>query len=369
MSIWRWADKFSDAPHQHRISLGEGETPLLRSRRIGPSIGADNLYFKLETTNPTGSYKDRFAAAAVADMLARGKRRCVATSSGNTGSALAAYCAAAGIECEIATIETAPHEKLKQMMAYGAQIYKVRGFGTDPAKTAQIFELIERKANTPDAALQISAFRYSPAGMRGVQTIGYELAEQTEGKLDHVFVPAGGGGLTLAVARGLEEMLREGRFTRPVKVRCVQPEGNDTIATPLRRGDERARAVDCTTRIGGLQVASVIDGDEVIAACRRSGGSGHVVDDESVWRMQSRLAREEGIFTEPAGAVAVMGAINSVERGEVAKDATIVCLVTGTGFKDSPSIDRMLEGQSCPVVDLDQLVDAPRHSWNSIKLS
>src|ERR1700677_322743 len=111
---------------ESQFGLGEGQTPLILSRRIGPSIGLRNLYFKLETVNPSGSYKDRFAAAAISLMLREGKKRCLATSSGNTGSALAAYSAAAGISCDIVTVETAPSEKLRQMAAYGARIFKVR---------------------------------------------------------------------------------------------------------------------------------------------------------------------------------------------------------------------------------------------------
>src|SRR5262245_53620575 len=115
MSLWRWADRIEPIPPSARLTLGEGDTPLVASRRLGPRAGLANLFFKLETVNPTGSYKDRFAAVAVAHMLAHGRRRCVATSSGNTGAALAAYCAAAGIACEIAVVEKAPAEKLKQM--------------------------------------------------------------------------------------------------------------------------------------------------------------------------------------------------------------------------------------------------------------
>ena len=298
MSIWQWANKFSKVPAEFQFSLGEGNTPLVRSRHIGPAVGLENLYFKLEGVNPTGSYKDRFAAAAISDMLSKGKRRCIATSSGNTGAALAAYCAVAGLRCEIAAVETAPAEKLAQMRAYGANVFKVKGFGVSAEITREAFRLIQERAGTPDAELQISAFKYSPIGMAGVQTISYEIAEQLDGKIDHVFVPAGGGGLTLAIARGFEkmEMLR-------VRIECAQPMENDTIATPLASGAGRARAVACTTEISGLQVASVLDGDDVIRACRRSGGTGHVVSDVAVWKMQRRLAREEGIFAEPAGAV------------------------------------------------------------------
>src|ERR1700677_1597422 len=115
MSIWRSRYISEGVPERFRISLGEGQTPLLRSRRIGPSVGLSNLFFKLETVNPTGSYKDRFAAAAIADMLQHGKHRCIATSSGNTGAALAAYCAAGNLRCEIVAVQTAPDKKPKQM--------------------------------------------------------------------------------------------------------------------------------------------------------------------------------------------------------------------------------------------------------------
>ncbi len=355
MSIWRWADLFSNTPERFRITLGEGNTPLVRSKRIGPAAGLRNLHFKLETANPTGSYKDRFAAAAIAAMLEQGQSHCVATSSGNTGSALAAYCAAADIKCEIAIVESAPVGKLSQMMIYGADIYKIRGFGLDTAITLECFTCIKDRAARPGAALQISAFAYSPVGMAGVQTISYELAQQVSASLDHVFVPAGGGGLTLAVARGFEGLVADRRLPRSPCIECVQPEGNDTIASPLRQGAVSARAVSCTSGISGLQVPSVIDGNHVIAACRATGGTGHTVSDHEVWAAQKRLALEEGIFCEPAGAAALAGALRAVSDCRISRDAQIVCLVTGSGFKDSPSIERMLEGKSCPTYSLAEL--------------
>ena len=112
MSIWKYHDRLPAIPESARLTLGEGMTPLVRSRRIGPSVGLSNLYFKVETTNPTGSYKDRFAAMGISHMVAEGKRRCFATSSGNSGSALAAYCAVAdcrkaaadaGLRCDLSS--------------------------------------------------------------------------------------------------------------------------------------------------------------------------------------------------------------------------------------------------------------------------
>lgn len=357
MSIWRWADHFETIPEPARLTLGEGNTPLLRSRRIGPEAGIPNLFFKLETTNPSGSYKDRFAATAISDMVANEKKRCVATSSGNTGAALAAYCAAAGIRCQIAIVETAPQDKLRQMLAYGAEIYRVKGFGLDPKITMQTFESLREIADAPDAALQISAFKYCPTGMSGVRSISLELNEQLE-QIDHVFCPAGGGGLTLAVAQGFEALREPGFAAFTPAVECAQPEGNDTIAGPLRDGRDEGVDVDCSSKISGLQVPNVIDGNEVIDACRANGGTGHTVSDESVWKLQARLAEEEGIFSEPAGAVALAAALQAVSQARIQTDTNIVCLVTGSGFKDAASIERMVGESPCPLIEPSDFVKA-----------
>lgn len=345
MSIWKYADYYTAAVSEdNHISLGEGQTALVRSRSIGPSAGLENLYFKLESGNPTGSYKDRFAAVAISDMLERGAHTCLATSSGNTGAALAAYCAAAKICCRIAVVETAPLAKLQQMLAYGAEIERVRGFGLDAAITQKVIEALHEKAEQPGHALQISAFHWSPVGMQGVQSIAYELDSET----DHVFCPAGGGGLTLAVARGFAGK-------NSAAVHCVQPEGNDTIAGPLRSGSDQARDVECSTKISGLQVANVIDGHEVIATCRASGGNGHLVSDAEIYRAQERLAREEGIFSEPAGAVALAGILRAADAGEISSEKKTVALITGSGFKDAVSVESMTANADCRLVDLKEL--------------
>jgi len=351
MSIWKWAEWIHPVPEESRISLGEGDTPLVRSKRIGPAAGLENLWFKVEGANPSGSYKDRFAAVAVSRMVADGKRFCLATSSGNTGAALAAYCAQAGIGCRIAVVEGAPQGKLLQMQAYGAELIRIRGFGTDPETTRRVFERLQSQATEDATSLEISAYRYSPAGMTGVQTIGFELAEQLDASPDHIFCPAGGGGLTLAVARGFEKLVSMGRLRRSPKIECAQPSGNNTIAGPLRDGAERARPVSCATTISGLQVPSVIDGDLTIAACRQTGGTGHLVEDDDVYQIQRRLAREEGVFCEPAAAVSVAAALNARRDGYLETTATIVCLLTGSGFKDSPSLVQMA-GPECPIVDI-----------------
>lgn len=356
MSIWKWDQLLEAPPAQHRVSLGEGNTPLIAAKQIGGSLGLEQLWLKIESCNPTGSYKDRFAAAAISHMRAAGKTNCLATSSGNTGSALAAYCAAANIPCRIAIVETAPAGKLVQMLAYGANLLRIKGFGLDPSITEQTLTLLTELGSRDDTALQVSAYCHSPLGMTGVQTLAYELVEQQK-DIEHVFVPAGGGGLTLAIAQGFQDLVRDGRLERSPKVHCVQPRGNATIAGPLREKRSNATVVSCTSRISGLQVPIVLDGNEVIEACRRSGGNGFLVSDDEVFAIQRRLAREEGVFCEPAGAVALAGAIQAVESGLVRRHESTVCIVTGSGFKDMASAEAMVSQATCPTIEYSELRD------------
>lgn len=362
MSIWRFADLLPKVKPEHRITLGEGNTPLVRSRRIGPKAGMTQLYFKLEASNPTGSYKDRFAASAVSHMHQAGQSRVLGTSSGNTGSAVAAYAAAAGLTCEMAIVEPAPEGKLQQMLAYGALLYRVKGMGLDANVSRECGQYLKARAEAADSALQISAFCYSPLGMAGVQTISYELAEQQKDlprPIEHVLVPAGGGGLTLAVSNGFIQMAQKDIINRLPAVHCVQPEGNDTIASALRDGlTEATQGVVCTSNVSGLQVPMVLDGDEVIANCRSTGGTGHVISDETVFELHERLAREEGIYSEPAGAVALAGLLQAIDSGVIDREAVVVCLVTGSGFKDTASVARMNASRTCPTLRMEQLIEA-----------
>lgn len=353
--IWRHAQWIAPVPTFARLTLGEGGTPLVRSRRLGPSIGLKNLFFKLEFVNPTGSYKDRFACAAVSDMVANGKTECIATSSGNTGAALAAYCALAGIQCEIAIAEKAPEGKLRQMLAYGARLFKVRGFGLDRQISDRAIECLKLLSTRPQARMLISAFAYCPVGMSGVCGISHELAEQLSAPIDHVFCMAGGGGFLVALARGFDQLFAANQIPRRPRMECVQPQGNDTMAGPLRAGQDACAIEECTTKISGLQVPQIIDGYEAVKACRESGGTGHVVSDEWIYETQARLAREEGLFAEPAGATAVAGALQAARQGLLNPEAVIICIISGSAFKDPPSIEAMTRSVSCPLIELSDL--------------
>jgi len=318
------------------VDLGQGDTPLVRSRVLGPEAGID-LWFKLESLNPTGSYKDRFAGLAIGLARAAGRRRCVATSSGNTGAALAAFSAAAGLGCALYVSDNAPAGKLEQMLAYGADVYRVENFTIDAAESAKISATLTEAAAARGLELFITAYAVSPVPMEGIKTIAYELDEALDGIAD-VFLPVGGGGLYVATARGFADLVGAGSLDQSPRLHVVQPSGNDTVATPLREGVEAARAVSTATRISGLGVGYVLDGTTAIGHARATGGRGYLIEEDRIFAVQRRLATEEGILVEPAGATSVAGALAAAARGEVLGPGPVVAILTGHGFKDPASI-------------------------------
>lgn len=317
------------------VTLGEGNTPLIRSARIGPALGLDRLFFKLENCNPSGSYKDRFVSAEVSRILDTGGRACIATSSGNTGSSLAAYCARTGISCAIVVNSTVPAGKLLQMQAHGARVLRIREFASSPGVTAQVYALLTRPEITRSLALVVSAYRYCPAGMAGVESMAAEMAAQCKEPIDHVFAPVGGGGLFTALCRG---MAKAGKG-RP-RIHAVQPSGCSTVVAAFERGDSEIRRAESTTRISGLSVPFDIDASVALDELRRSGGAGLAVSDEEVFESQRMMLEQEGIFAEPAGAAALAGLRQAVRQMMVKAGQTTICVVTGSGFKDPESIQQ-----------------------------
>lgn len=336
------------------VTLGEGSTPLIPSLRIGPRLGINNLYFKLESLNPSGSYKDRFIASQMKLMLDMGARACVATSSGNTGSALAAFCARYGVRCLLVVNEAAPTGKLLQMKAHGAGIVRVRGFGVDSTITQQTFEALAQLSAEDGIPLVVSAYRYCPEGMAGVESLGVELRDRAA----EVFVPVGGGGLYVAVCRGLA-----GSGTR---AHVVQPAGCSTVVAAWQRGDDAIIPVTSTTRISGLAVPFDIDATLALAQLRAGGGLGVTVEDEAVYEAQRMLLHEEGVFAEPAGATALAGLIQAIGQGWRPR-GPVACLVTGTGFKDMESIGAAAAGAPETMLDSHDMTAWLRHQLEERK--
>ncbi|MBL8239700.1 MAG: pyridoxal-phosphate dependent enzyme [Bryobacterales bacterium] len=311
-------------------------------------LGSD-LWFKLESCNPTGSYKDRFIVREMERIAATGARMVVATSSGNTGAALAAYSARAGVRCVIVAAPEAPEGKLAQMRAHGACVVRVPRFTTDAGVTDEVMAALRAFSEAHGVPLVVSAFRYCPYGMEGVSGIAEELLALAP---RHVFVPVGGGGLYAAVVRGFAGA------RAAVRVHAVQPAGCGTVVDAWRNGARVAAGASGVTAVSGLSVPVDIDATLALGLLRENGGLGIAVEDEEVFSAQRRLLREEGVFCEPAGAAAAAGWLRAVEEGSVDPAERAVCLVTGHGGKDAASI-----GAAAALVDSPLVAAGAMAGW------
>lgn len=354
--IWQYAGRLRQVAEANRVSLGEGRTPLVRSLRIGRELGLPNLYFKLESMNPTGSYKDRISALGVSLALEQGRAACIGTTSGNAGNSIAAYAARAGIPYNVYVQENIVVSKLEPMLVHGAQVVKVRGFGFDPQIGSRVFSRVLELAETNDWELLVTAYAYAPLAMDAVKTIAFELAEHPSVAADTVFVPVGGGGLLTGIYRGYAELLAEGAIARMPRFAACQSAGCANVAKAWKLGLDRPVPGASTALISGIQVPNAPDGERVLRILRDGDGLAEAVPDETTWHWQEQLAIREGIFCEPAGAIALAAAAQAVEAGRLDPDATVVCIVSGAGYKDADRMSRLAADRpQPPMIEAEQM--------------
>lgn len=297
------------SPSTPIVTLGEGSTPLLRSERLSAGLGLE-LWLKLEGTNPTGSFKDRGMAVAVAKAVEGGARAIVCASTGNTAASAAAYAARAGIAAVVVHAAGGPaSSKLAQVRVTGARLIEVGGTFDDAFAAAE--EIAER-----EGAVVVNST--NPDRIEGQKTAAIEIVEELGGPPDMLALPYGGGGNTTAYAKGF---LEAGFEPRLVPVEAADRAGTTASAIRIPTPVHRAEVEEALARCGGA-VVSVTD-DEIAAA----------------W---SSLAREEGVFCEPASAAAVAGL---AAVGDIA-GSRVVCVLTGHGLKDPEALDRLLEAGS-----------------------
>ena len=339
-------------------TLGEGNTPLIPSRYLARELGLPQLFFKLETTNPSGSYKDRLMACEVSLMREEGCSVCLGPSTGNAGAALAAYAARFDIRCFIYATEMAEESKLQQMLFYGARVQRIRGFGSSSDYTEKVFAALQDLALRSDAHLVCSAFHYNPVAMEAVKTIAFEICEQLGGAPDQVFVPIAGGGLLSAIWKGFREFRKLGQIELLPKVNGVQSAGCPTVVRGVREGTLPAAEVSSTV-IGTLAAPFAPDGELALRSILDSGGWGFDPRDEEILAAQSLLAVREGIFAEPIGAASVAGVIRARQENRVDPRDRIVCLISGHGFKDPESVASANRKRAVPAITLDELLAAP----------
>ncbi len=323
--VWRFGDLgLSGIAPGQRVTLGEGGTPLIEAPRLADAIGLTRLYLKLESQNPTGSFKDRGTATAIAQAIARGATQLVEDSSGNAGASAAAYAARAGLRCTVYAPASAPAAKLRQAEAYGARVVPVEGDRAAVTRAA-------RQAAKAKAVYHLD-HNGNEAFVAGMQTLAFELDEALRTPAA-IVMPVGGGSLLAGCSEGFAALgLPPARWP----LFAVQPEACAPLVQALANGWEQTVPFAARPTIaGGIAIADPPRGPRLLRALRESGGGAVPVSEEAIVRWGRMLARLEGVYAEPTSAAAVAGLAKLVAERTVPAEEAAIVVITGSGLKDA----------------------------------
>jgi threonine synthase len=329
-SMWRYRAMLPVEEDSFVPPLQTGWTPLYLATSLGSELDFASLYLKDDSRNPTGSLKDRASAMAVAHAVSEGQRVLACASTGNAASALAGMCASAGLTSVIFVPESTPSGKLAQIIAYGAYLIRVGGVYDEAfdlaASACARFGWYNRNTGT------------NPYLGEGKKTVSFEIAEQLGWQApDWVFVPVGDGNIIGSVGKGFEELLHIGFIDELPRLVAVQSEGSSAIVDALL-GDGVIRPVEVRTLADGIAVGRPRDPVRAMRAVRHSNGLGLKVTDGELLEAQMLLARETGVFVEPAAAASLAGLVRLAAQGHIDRKDRVVLLLTGSGLKDTASV-------------------------------
>jgi len=302
-----------------RFSLGEGSTPLVRSRRFVERIGCAELYFKLEGCNPSGSFKDRGMVVAVAKASEAGARAIMCASTGNTSASAAAYAAYLGLQCYVVIpAGKIAMGKLAQAVAYGATILAIDGNFDDALR------IVRETTDRQPIALVNSV---NPYRIEGQKTAAFEIVDALGDAPHALCLPVGNAGNITAYWKGFCEYAEGGVATRHPRMLGFQAVG----AAPLVLGRPVAEP---KTVASAIEIGRPATGGGALRARDESDGLIDAVTDDEIIAAYRLLAREEGIFGEPASAAPLAGLLKLRAGGADFSGQTLVCIVTGNGLKD-----------------------------------
>jgi threonine synthase len=338
-------DKYRDRLPVHDdtriISLGEGNTPLIRLNNIPRELGKDvDIYVKYEGLNPTGSFKDRGMTMAVTKAVEEGSRAIICASTGNTSASAAAYASRAGITAFVLIPDgKIAQGKLAQAMMHGSVVIQIRG--NFDAGMQLVKEVAE---HTPVTIVN----SINPYRLQGQKTAAFEIVEELEAAPDFHCLPVGNAGNITAHWMGYTEYKEHGIVNSVPRMVGYQAAG----AAPFMRGHmvDDPETVATAIRIGHPQ-----SWDKAWKVKEESNGWFDECSDEEILAAQRLLAQKEGVFCEPASATSLAGALRDVQAGKIPKGSKIVCTLTGHGLKDP---DTAIKQSTGGVVTVDATLDS-----------
>lgn len=330
--------------------LPVGGTPLLEARRLRAELGMPQLWLKDDTRNPSGSTKDRASQLVVAKAREYGLGTIATASTGNAASALAACCAAGGLNAVVFVPAAAPQAKLVQMLAYGARVLRVAG------SYDQAFELCCAACERFGWYNRNTAL--NPFTVEGKKTAALEIVRQLAGEApDVVIVPSGDGVIISGVAKGFADLVAAGLLERAPRLLAAQPAASNALVRALESGTETVEPLHGAASVAdSLVVEAPRAARLALRRIRASGGGGIAVDDEAIVAAIGRLAATTGVFAEPAAAASLAGLEAALELGLVNRDERVVLLVTGSGLKDVPAAARAVTIPEPVEPDLDAVM-------------
>lgn len=317
--LFAYADYLPLTPATPLISLGEGDTPLVRSRNLERQCGCRELYFKLEGCNPTGSFKDRGMVVAVAKAVEAGSKTLVCASTGNTSASAAAYAARCSVRCVVLVPEgDVALGKMAQALAYGARVVTIEG------TFDQALRIVRELTQRHPVALVNSV---NPHRIEGQKTAAFEIIDILGDAPDLLCIPVGNAGNITAYWKGFKEYHALDKASRRPRMMGFQAEG----AAPIVRG----RPVESPQTVASaIRIGNPASWKWAVQARDESGGAIDTVTDAEIIEAYRLLAQAEGIFAEPASAASVAGLLKLARQGVSLEDKTAVCVITGTGLKD-----------------------------------
>ena len=333
--IDRYRDRLPVHDDTRIISLGEGNTPLIRLHNIPDTLGKDvDIYIKYEGLNPTGSFKDRGMTMAVTKAVEEGSKAIICASTGNTSAAAAAYAARAGITAFVLIPEgKIALGKLAQAMMHGAVVIQIKGNFDDG------MELVKQVGKEAPVTIVNSI---NPYRIQGQKTAAFEIIEELGCAPDFHCIPVGNAGNITAHWMGYSEYHENGIVNSRPKMVGYQAAGS----APFMRGEmvDDPETVATAIRIGHPQ-----SWDKAWVVKEESKGWFDECTDEVILAAQKLLAEKEGIFCEPASATSLAGAMMDIKSGKISEGSKIVCTLTGHGLKDP---DTAIEQSTRPLINV-----------------
>lgn len=315
--IWRYRSGFSLPDQAPLITLGEGNTPLVWTEAFGKQVG-----FKLESLNPTGSFKDRGSAVLLSWLLAAGIKEAVEDSSGNAGASFAAYASRAGVAGKIFIPDSASGPKRSQIESYGSQVIPVPGARSKAA---------EAVLQEVDQGTVYASHAYLPHGTAGVATIAYELMDDLGGAPGTVLIPVGHGSLLLGIWLGFKALVRSGVIPHLPRIVGIQAAAIAPLFQAFQAGDEdHSIHPEGRTLAAGVAIADPFHGAQVLAAVRESEGVLLQVEEDRIKSAHRSLA-EQGIYAELTSGLVWDGLRQLPET----MPDPVVCVISGHGLKSA----------------------------------